>query len=241
MFVSHTDSFYQSTKLLSIPSTHHAYSTKVYGDSRIISKRKHFFNVLGISSLQYQEAEQIHGNSIARLRELSISPVSGVDGLVVRKKDIKDVAIGIRTGDCIPLLLSDTKGIAIGAVHAGWKGVYTNIASNAIEEFIKLGIDPKTIIASIGPHIGACCYTVPEERAVRFLALYGTDTRIARCINGIWFLDLGYVLKLQLLQMGVKADNIDMCRLCTRDNPDLFYSYRRDTKETFGEMVAVIW
>jgi YfiH family protein len=242
MFVTNKSSYYQSTTLRSIAAIHHAYSTRTSGDLRNSKNRIPFFADIGMPPhFSYIEAEQVHGNKTARLPDTSVKRIPGVDGLIVRKRDVKNVAIGIHTADCIPLLLADTSGTVIGAVHAGWKGTLTNIASKAISEFIQLGVDPSTIVAAIGSHIGKCCYTVPEERAIQFMALYGNDARVAQYMRGIWHVDIGYVLKLQLLHMGLRADNIDECPLCTAHNTDVFFSYRKDTARTFGEMAAVIW
>jgi YfiH family protein len=241
MFVIQKPFYYQSTKLRSIATIHHAYSSRKSGDLRNRRNRAGFFKAIGMPNMPYIEAEQIHGNDVARIQESTVTQIPGVDGLIVQKNEKDPIAIGVRTADCIPLLLSDTTGNVTGAVHAGWKGVLTNIALKAMHEFIQLGIDPSTIVAAIGPHIGKCCYTVPEARAIQFIAIYGNDKRVAEYSDGSWSVDLAYVLKLQLLQMGLKADNIDECLLCTAHTEDMFFSYRKDTKEAFGEMAAVIW
>jgi len=61
----------------------------------------------------------------------------------------------------------------------------------------------------LGPHIGKCCYNVPEERANQFLSAYRNDTNIAKKRDGVWYLDIGYVNVLQLLAVGIPEENIE--------------------------------
>jgi hypothetical protein len=177
--------------------------------------------------------EQIHGEGIAIITNQK-NVISGVDGLIVG--DRHDVAVSVRTADCVPILAIDPSTHTIGVAHAGWRGTKKRIAKNLIESMEKEGADINSILVSIGPHIGACCYSVPEERAWGFLEY----AQVALKKKDTWYLDNGLANYLQLVNVGVKPEHIDVSTLCTSCKNDEFFSYRKDTKETFGEMVSVI-
>ncbi len=82
---------------------------------------------------------QIHSNKIFYIKKIKKKKLTG-DGLITNQKGI---ALGILTADCIPILIYDNKLKIIAAVHAGWKGIYRNIVSNAIKFFLKNGSQTK--------------------------------------------------------------------------------------------------
>lgn len=140
----------------------------------------------------------------------------------------KGVFVGVLVADCVPILMVDPKKRIVAAIHAGWRGTLGNIAASAVK------IIGKDIFVSIGPHIGPCCYTVPKDRADSF-----NDT--CTYFDGAnWHLDLGCANRLQLTEAGVPAAHIDTPVVCTSCQSDIFYSYRKDTKEAFGEMLGFV-
>ena len=135
--------------------------------------------------------------------------------------------IGVRTADCVPLLLADRQRPAVAAVHAGWRGSEANIVAAVIDRMRReFGSDPGDLVVAIGPSIGRCCYEVGPEVA----GLFGVSTR---------HIDLVEVNRRQLTQAGVNSANIDVCGLCTFCWPESFHSWRRDG-ESSGRMVAAI-
>lgn len=206
-----------SRLLNKIPGLVHGYSTRESGDMRQEKNRELLVKNLILP-------DQVHGNIV----QMASKKTSGADGLVSNQKS---VFVGVLVADCVPLLLVDPIKKIVAAVHAGWKGTLGNIASGAVK---MMGSNPQDIIVSIGPHIGQCCYTVPKVRAESFSAecVYfdGTD----------WHLDLGVANRLQLMEAGIPAENIDAPVVCTSCQSDIFYSYRKDSKESFGEMLAFI-
>jgi YfiH family protein len=240
MFVFHNSSYYQSTKLNEIPGICHGYSIRESGDMRQEDRRWAFMELLRLPHDSLMMSQQIHGNTVSVVKRFSKNVIQGTDGLIVRKTHTFARAAAVRVADCIPLLVADTGGSVVAAVHAGWKGLAEGIVTNTIQEFVRLGIRPENIIAAIGPHIGKCCYAVAYERAERFIKLYGNDPKMVFRKDDRFFLDLGYVAKTQLRRAGIKADNIDEGDMCTAHNSKLYYSFRTDTKESFGEILGVI-
>ena len=72
---------------------------------------------------------------------------------------MKDLAIGVVTADCVPIIVCDIKNQVAGCIHAGWKGAYSGIIDNTIKKIKKLNSKNK-IYASVGPCIGNKSYEV---------------------------------------------------------------------------------
>ena len=149
--------------------------------------------------------------------------------------DRPGVLIGVRTADCVPILMVDAEHLAVAAVHAGWRGTSANIVRKAIARMsAEYGSDPAQLHAGIGPAIGECCYEVgPEVIAKVREWVPGVAARGKAHIN------LPEVNRLQLLAAGVPAQNIDFGAPCTKCGPAELHSYRRDGAKA-GRMIAAI-
>lgn len=139
--------------------------------------------------------------------------------------------VGVRTADCLPVLLLDVRSRSVAAVHAGWRGTAQGIAARAAKA---LGARPGDIHAAIGPGIGLCCFEAGPEVAAEFSALFPERSDLNRRTH----LDLEEANRRQLIQAGVAAGQIYTSGLCTFCRPE-FHSYRRDG-ERAGRMMSVI-
>ncbi|OGG11276.1 hypothetical protein A2Z00_02205 [Candidatus Gottesmanbacteria bacterium RBG_13_45_10] len=244
MAIKQHDGIYCSPLLDMHPGFVHAYSTKMLGDMRNKKKREYFLRVCGLSDYSLILPKQVHGSRVVTLDSLKDHAIAIADGLVLSQSPVSDrrekIAIAVRIADCVPLLFVDPKSRISGVAHAGWRGTFAGIATNTVRAMEKLGAHTEDISVSIGPHIGMCCYDVPRDRAQMFLNAYGNDKKIAYNDNHLWHLDIGYVNYRQLLSVGIRADHIDVSTLCTSCQRADFYSYRRDTKATFGEMIGLV-
>ena len=188
---------------------------------------------------------QIHGDKILAIEDLNNNggPYD-FDAVITSKKNIPLI---ILTADCLPLLLYDPVKSVIAAIHAGWKGTSLQIVKKTVckmkEEFKS---NPAHIIAAMGPAIGPCCYEVdhPVIEAFEKIDDYTPDL-LASFISPLkekkdrWILNLARANRLQLLNVGLIKDNICEEQYCTCCKSDLFYSYRRDGKDS-GRQGAVI-
>jgi polyphenol oxidase len=176
---------------------------------------------------EYVRVKQIHSNIVAVATGPGVSLGEG-DALVTAEAG---VFVGIRTADCVPLLLADRKQRAVAAVHAGWRGTAANIAVESLRKLhSEFGTQPQDVIAAIGPCIAACCFEVGPEVLAQFHAyLPGATNRV----------DLAEVNRRQLVNAGVDAASIDVSGLCTLCSPAGFHSWRRD-REASGRMVSAI-
>jgi YfiH family protein len=155
------------------------------------------------------------------------------DALVTNRPEI---AIGVKTADCVPLFLVDRVKRVIGVVHAGWRGTALNVAGQAVDAFVdRFSSQPDDILAVVGPAIGPCCYEVDAAvyLALNAYAVAGSTPFIRPgASKERWMLDLAMVNRCQLEQRGIPAGNIFSDRYCTSCRRDIFFSHRRDRGHT---------
>ncbi len=167
---------------------------------------------------------QEHTSSIVFEEE----PSRASDGIFTSHK-----CTGILTADCVPLLMR-AGNKAVGAVHAGWKGLKEEIVRKAIKEasdYYK--IPPEEIFVSIGPSAGICCYEVKEDVLTSFKEM-GYERFIEKR-NQNFYLDLKGIAKNQCEKEGVnKIEVIDICTICNTN----FHSFRRGSN---GKMLNLIF
>ena len=173
--------------------------------------------------------EQVHSNRVVSLPSADTTADAAYSSS-------KSHFCAVMTADCVPILLCDGSGQEVAAVHAGWKGLETNIIKNAVGQF---SCDTHKLMAWIGPAISGACYEVDAQLASKFRHIKGA---IADSPNeGKYLLDLPLIAQMQLQQAGV--DIITQSNLCTYSDEQRFYSHRRAThqsKRTTGRMVSVI-
>lgn len=137
--------------------------------------------------------------------------------------------LSIRTADCVPILIADPAHHAVAAVHAGWRGTAAEILTKSLAEMSnRFNTAPEDAMVAIGPAIGKCCFETGPEVAVQF-------GHPAERTN----IDLVETNLRQALSFGIPANRIAVIGRCTRCEPTLFHSFRRD-KEQSGRMVAAI-
>lgn len=147
--------------------------------------------------------------------------------------------IGVRTADCVPLLMADPNTRSVAAVHAGWRGSVAKIASRAVEQLkINFGANPADLRVAIGPCIRECCYEVGAEVACQFQEFFPEWLASAQTVSHKR-IDLAETNRRILLSTGVSPAHIYDCRLCTSCHPADFFSYRRN-REDHGRMISFI-
>jgi hypothetical protein len=195
-----------------------------------------FVHGFGERSSTYPEgittAKQIHSAIV----KIASGPIGEADALI--SKDA-GVIVGVRTADCVPILLADTSTGAVAAIHAGWRGTAEGIAAAAVRSLVaEWQIDPRNLRAAIGPSIGSCCYEVGPEVAQRF------GIRASHPVH----LDLPAINEMQLRAAGVsniwKSGVCTFCATCATPGTPAgegyrFHSFRRE-REAAGRMVSFI-
>ena len=131
----------------------------------------------------------------------------------------------VLTADCVPVLLYDKEKEVVAAVHAGWKGTKAQIVAKTVLKMKDIyGCDPTKIIVGIAPSIGRCCYEVEGDVAEHFFDTPEGFTHVGEK----FMLDLPFINKKQLLDVGVSESNIEMSDVCTACEVERFFSYRKE-------------
>lgn len=152
------------------------------------------------------------------------------------------IMLGILVADCYPVLLYSPEQRVAAVVHVGWRGAANGILPKTISCLVKdFSVKPESLLAAIGPGIGAHRYEV--DRPVRDAFRNGTDnwSQIARETElGKWHLDLRLSCELQLASAGLGPRQIDLVEEDTCCHRELFFSYRRDNGQTGRQMGFVL-
>ena len=154
------------------------------------------------------------------------------------------ILLMVKTADCVPVLIADSKTGAFAAVHAGWRGTSQSIVLSAIKQLQgEYGARAEDLRAAIGPAANSCCYEVGREVIDQFKERFPqsghlfTPTRDDHAR-----IDLQTANRDQLAGAGVSPERIHITPLCTMDRTDLFFSYRREKSVhgRVGRLMSVI-
>lgn len=205
------------------PSRVHAFvTTRASGDMRHAEKA-------ALSDLVPGEPvwlRQVHGTRVVDADRRPVLPEA--DAAVARGAG---TVCAVRVADCLPVLLADLQGQAVGAAHAGWRG----LAAGVIEATLAaMGRPASSVIAWLGPAIGPGAYEVGEDV---YAAFAGDEDAFRGTRPGHWRLDLYAVARRRLASAGV--GRVYGGGFCTYEEPERFYSYRRD--RAAERMAAFIW
>ena len=168
---------------------------------------------------------QLHSEVVINIDQIDskIEELNG-DGLITSQKNI---ALGIVTADCVPVLLTDERGEIAAAVHAGWRGAYNGIIYNAINNFTQL--KSSRIIAVIGPSIAQKSYEVDIELYTKFCEQNNDYAQFFMPLSsGKFLFDLKELVALQLNISG--AHVVKIYQNDTYAEHDRYHSYRRASK-----------
>jgi YfiH family protein len=156
----------------------------------------------------------------------------------------KGVLAGVKTADCVPILIGDPVTGAFAAVHAGWRGT---LATSVIAGVQRLAKDydarSEDLRVAIGAAAGPCCYEVGSEVIEAFTIKFGYGEKLFTPTRpGHALIDLLKANREQLISLGVKPERIHTAPLCTMCRTDLFFSYRKEKSVhgKVGRLMAVI-
>ena len=181
------------------------------------------------------QGHQVHGARVAVITRPDIGreELEGYDALVT---NLPGVSIGIRTADCVPILLYDPGERVIAAIHSGWKGTVQMISRKVIgilED--RYGTRPSDLHAAIGPCIASDSFQVGEDVATLFKDAGFPMDRIwkfmgppgKKPMSGGHHINLPEACRWILLEAGLEEENILACGIDTYLDPS-FYSARRE-------------
>lgn len=194
---------------------------------KVAENRARMAAALGVHAGRLLTPFQIHSPDVVVVKEpWTRDSRPRADAIVTQTPRL---AIGVSTADCGPLLLADNKAGVIGAAHAGWRGALSGVIEATVASMEQLGADRSRIAAALGPTIRQPNYEVGPEFVERFLAADSANARYFTPSQreGRALFDLcGYIA--QRVERAGIAQFEDL-GLCTYEEPERFFSYRRST------------
>jgi polyphenol oxidase len=207
------------------------------------------------------QMKQVHSSLVHRVSAASREPFTG-DGLITNAAGL---LLAVKTADCVPVLVADVKRRAVGAFHAGWRGTVARVVEKGIGEMRRqFGSLQRDLHAVIGPSIRRCCYRVGAEVRAEFESQFSYADELFEEVFDANALHIRYPLlflnqrapghgelgpeihldlveanKRQLLDAGVREQNISVLDGCTACDTARFFSHRAESGQT-GRMMAVI-
>ncbi|HYL31591.1 MAG TPA: peptidoglycan editing factor PgeF [Stellaceae bacterium] len=193
--------------------------------SRVSENRARAMRALDLAPDRLATVKQVHGaEALVVETPWPHTALPRADALVTR---VPDLALGILTADCVPILFADTDARVIGAAHAGWRGALAGIVEATVAAMEDLGASAQRTVAAIGPAIAQSSYEVGPEFPRRFLAQDPANSVffLPSSKPGHFLFDLkGYVAH-RLAALGIRA--VADADADTAAEPDRFFSYRR--------------
>lgn len=165
---------------------------------------------------------QVHGAAVVEAP--GVTPRTEADALWT---GAPGTAVGVRTADCVPILLEDPRSGRVAAVHAGWRGVIAGIVARTLEVWAAKGTRPGDVRAAIGPAIQKCCFEVDGELPARFSAAFGDEIVVPVAGKEKRHLDLPRAVAVTLGRLGVPAAHVVTLPHCTHCD-ERFFSHRRE-------------
>lgn len=150
------------------------------------------------------------------------------------------IACGVRSADCVPVLVADRTSGAVAAIHSGWRGAVLNVAAAGIAALRALIDHEGDLIAAVGPHIAPCCFEVGDDVASDLAGCSSLgESVVIREPGKKPHVDLRSIVRAQLMATGLLAERIDDVVGCTVCEEDRFHSFRRDGKVS-GRLLSAI-
>jgi YfiH family protein len=183
---------------------------------------------------------QVHGATVVRLRRADATPNAKTPTADASVTTEQGLACAIQVADCLPVLFAAPRGLAVGAAHAGWRGLALGVVETTLRAVcVAANCEPHEVRAWLGACIGAQAFEVGPDVLEAF-AVPVHQAGSAHFVSkgaGKWWGDLVSLARDRLTDCGVRA--ISGGHWCTVSEPSRFFSYRRD--RVTGRMVAAIW
>jgi len=205
----------------------------------VIKNLKIVCKKIKISTKRLVLLKQIHSNKFYVIKKnYKFKKKLKGDALIT---SLQNIAIGVLTADCVPILIYDKDRMIVSVIHAGWKGVYKEIIKNVINFLIKNGSKPERLIAVIGPCIAQKNYEVQKDFKKKFINKDKQNKLFFKIKRNRTYFSLNRCVYYQLKKLGVK--NIEKINKDTFDKNNNFFSARRSThnkENDYGRNISII-
>lgn len=203
-------------------------------NENIQENRRRFLNVFD-GNYRFSSVWQVHGDGVkivANQQDIE-NTEEKYDALC---SNLENLLIGVKTADCVPVLIADKTTNAYAAIHAGWRGTVESIVVKTVQKMRETyGTDEQALICAIGPAAGCKNYEVGSDVIEAFEEKFSTCGKLFMPTReGHALIDLHTANKDQLLNVGVPEQNIFTAPFCTMERLDLFFSYRAE-KRLYGK------
>lgn len=195
--------------------------------------------VLGVSAARVYYLSQVHGQ-VTHVLDGTEDPAGVInlegDALVSR---VAGVACGVRSADCVPILVGERRSGAVAAIHAGWRGVVRGVVEAALASLRAEAGGAGELVAAIGPHIRVGAFEVSDDVAEELAAASPVAGVVERG-GAKPHVSLVRIVRAKLEALGVAAGAIDDVGGCTVTEPERFFSFRRDGKVGGRHLSAIV-
>lgn len=207
------------------------------GYSPAADNRRRITRKMGPAPLVF--LNQVHGDTITVLKKEShdLSNLFEIEKQAYRADaaitDMKGVFLVIQVADCQSVMLHDPHKKVIANIHSGWRGSVLNIIGKCVDKMIlEFGCRPENLLAGISPSLGPCCseFIHYKDEIPEHLWKYKH--------RGKDLFDFWAMSQDQLVEKGIKKENIGNMEICTKCHTDIFYSYRGE--RAIGRFACVI-
>lgn len=200
-------------------------------------------DILGMDYTKIIKSAQKHTSIVKDIKEFTKEKFEYVDGFITGAKDIPLVT---KYADCTPIILYDKNKNIIGNVHSGWRGTLKRISQNAVELMMKnYDVNPKDIIVCIGPCIKQCHFQVEEDFIYQFRKEFKNIEKyykIGEILDGKqkFYFDTTSLIIDNLIEIGIKSENIYDSGICSVCNKDNMFSYRAEKEKADRNMNIIM-
>jgi YfiH family protein len=203
--------------------------------------------LLGVAPERILYLSQVHGSQARFYRD----PLTREESITLEGDAIggarPDSAYGVRSADCVPVLVADDTTGAVMAIHAGWRGVVAGVVEAGVEQLRRAseGGEQRRLLAAIGPHISLAAFEVSEDVASELQAACPGSSPGARGVERLPnrpkpHVDLRFIVTQKLLALGLDGADIDQVGGCTVLEPARYFSFRRDGKRSGRHLSAIV-
>lgn len=208
-------------------------------------------DTLNLNAKQIYKGRQDHTDNILYITDdnkdeyaFCMQNDKAIDGYIQGK----GIATLVTTADCNAIIMYDTKNNKAANIHSGWKGTTKKIYIKAIEKMKEcFNTSPEDLIICISPSVLKCCFSSEDEKFKKIFTDIWKEENEYITINKDnqrrFHIDLQYVITKDLVEIGVKKENIHFAGICTCCNNEHFYSYRSKTQkqqEDYGCMATIV-
>lgn len=207
-------------------------------DAHVEQNRARICAKLQLNTHALYTPRQVHGTKSIRITEKdSNKQILQIDADAIWTTDA-NIAVGVQTADCAPILFASDDGLVVGAIHAGWRGAVAGIATKTLELIgQELNLPANRFVVAIGPCIGMTAFEVGPEVIEAVLASGEYLDIVHKGKEDRFHLDIAGLIEKQLQGFGVLS--IEIIRRCTATYTDEYFSYRGN-KGARGDQLSVI-